>query len=370
MESRQLTAAPGHTRPSKVNDVTSLEDPVASSPDATSMHDMLRIMDVASALRRQRETAEAQLDVETARQRLRERLLATAAAAGEPVTPNEVDAAIASYFANQHRYEDPPASWARFWAQVWVLRNGILLAGVVLCLAAFGAAMIARSLASEPETRPAPVIATTAGAPAPHAEAPLGELEASGLSAPPAVDTGLADDWRRYEQATAAAEVLAADDDAHERVRSVVALGAAAHAAEDRDRLRQARRELDALVRRLEEQYVVRIVSRPGEQSGVDRYEHGRLSGYYLIVEALAENDRIVPRRIKNAETQRAETVDKWGEQVPEAVWNRIVADKQADGVVDENLFARKTRGLFAETIVLDDGTGRPMRRGRQITQW
>ncbi|MFY9345523.1 MAG: DUF6384 family protein, partial [Planctomycetota bacterium] len=98
------------------------------------MHDMLRMMDVASTLRRERETAESQLDVDQAKARLRERLLATAAAAGEQVTPAEVDVAIEQYFASQHTYADPPAGWARFWAHVWVSRIGWLTALVLLAL--------------------------------------------------------------------------------------------------------------------------------------------------------------------------------------------------------------------------------------------
>jgi hypothetical protein len=111
--------------------------PAVPTADA-SMDDMLRIMDVATALRHQRETAEAQLDVATAKVRLRERLLATAAAAGEPVTAAEVDAAIEEYFRRQHEYRDPPRSWARFWAHVWVMRRSLLLAFAVLAIATVG----------------------------------------------------------------------------------------------------------------------------------------------------------------------------------------------------------------------------------------
>ena len=88
------------------------ERPVALDPTDASMHDMLRILDVASTLRREREQAEAQLDLDTAKARLRERLLATAQAAGEPVTAAEVDTAIAEYFRRQHEFRDPPRGWA------------------------------------------------------------------------------------------------------------------------------------------------------------------------------------------------------------------------------------------------------------------
>lgn len=320
---------------------------------------MLRIMDVASALRRERETAETQLDIATQKQHLRERLLATAAAAGEAVTAAEVDAAIEQYFSRQHRYEDPPPSWRRFWAHVWVLRTAcltLLALAVVLPLAAMAA-----------------VGAFTGGpapAPAPRAAPPAGQAPPP-LPAPAAAEVpGLAAAWATFERTVAALEQLAADDDARQRVQAIRGRGAVAQAAGNLSDLQAAQRSLGELAARLEETYEVRIVSRPGEDSGVERRNAGRTSGLYVIVEALDAKGRAIVRAVRDAESGRQRDVRKWGEQIPEAVWNRIVADKQADGIVDEALFARKERGRHDEVVVLDDGTGKPLRRGRQITQW
>lgn len=341
--------------------------PVATGPDA-SMHDMLRIMDVASALRRERETAESVLDVATAKAKLRDRLLATASAAGEPVTAAEVDAAIEQYFRQQHEYRDPPAGWGRFWANVWVMRRVLAAVAIVLVVAVVGITLLASSMANQfgqpptPRQSPTPVVdATPAQQPQPQAvPQPL----------PPPVSE-LATAWTRFQQDAAAARALCADDDARGRVQRVVAAAEAAHGANDLPRLRKQAAELAALVARLDEEYTVTIVSRPGEKSGVDRYDdRGRLSGYYLIVEAIAPDGRALPRPIKNAETQRTETVTKWGELVDSAVWERVVADKQADGVVDDAAFARKERGRHDETTVFEGSAGKPLRRGRQITRW
>ena len=328
------------------------------------MHDMLRIMDVASALRRERETAVSQLDADAAKARLRERLLATAHAAGEPVTPAEVDAAIERYFAQQHVYADPPPSLRRLAAHLWVARVPVLVllglaalatAAGVAAARAFADPEVPRStpgLAPAPEPQPAP---TPAPAPAPDPAAAAAELARA---------------WQAFERTVAATTKAAADDAARERVRGIASAGEIAHAGGRLEALLAAQRDLEALAARLAETYAVRIVSRPGEDSGVERRHSGRTSGLYLVVEAVDDRGRVLARPIRDAEGGATRTVRKWGEQVSERVWDRIVADKTADGVVDEAEFARKVRGRLDETIVLDDGTGRPLRRGRQITQW
>jgi hypothetical protein len=168
-----------------------------------------------------------------------------------------------------------------------------------------------------------------------------------------------------------AEDTYAGSDDARQRIARIAAVGAASRAGRDAAALSRARRDLRELTQRLDAHYEVRIVSRPGEPSGIDRYgSDGRLSGYYVIVEAVRPDGTVLPRTIENAETQRTERVDKWGELVDEKVWQRLVADEKADGVIDERLFAEKLPGHYDERVVLDDGDGRPVAQRRQITRW
>ncbi len=334
---------------------------------------MLRIMDVASALRRERETAESQLDAGAAKERLRERLLATAAAAGESVTPEEVDAAIEQYFAQQHRYQDPPPSWRRFRAHLWVFRHGLTILFVLVALLTWGLAALVGAFGGDASPSPTPT-PRVVEAPRPQPQLPGGTITNPPTPQPPKLDFDpaqqLAAAWAAFQQGQGAAERLAADAAARERVQAVARSGAAAHAAANLGELRDATNALAGLTARLEETYTVRIVSRPGEDSGVERRAGGRTSGLYVIVEAIDADGRAVSRRIRDAESGRLRDVTKWGEQVTEAVWNRVVADKQADGIVDEAEFARKVRGAYDEGVVLDGGDGKPLRRGRQITTW
>jgi hypothetical protein len=343
------------------------------------MHDMLRIMDVASALRRERETAEAQLDAATAKARLRDRLLATAAAAGEPVTPAEVDAAIAHYFAEQHRYADPPNGLKNFLAHCWVQRLGCVFLLILLGTFTLVAVLVANSVMGDPPAKPVvapppvvapkvtPVPATPPPAPTPVVEAPKPTPRVEPPK-PPVED--LATVWAKFQAAAAAAREIAADDVARASVDQVVKLGRLHHEAQNLERLRMARSELDEVATRLAEEYTVTIVDRSGVKSGFERLYNGRVSGYYLVVEALDRNGNALRRSIVNTETKSRDMVTMWGEEVELDVFERIVADKQKDGVVDENVVAKKVRGIMSEEFVLDDGRGRPIPKGRRVTKW
>lgn len=342
---------------------------------------MLRIMDVASALRRERETAEAQLDVATAKARLRERLLATAAAAGETVTPAEVDAAIAHYFAEQHRYADPPPGLKNFLLHCWVQRGGCLFLLVFVGLLSWGVLALLDGFgggASKPVVTPP--ARTEPATPKPATPPPQPSRPVENTAPPPVVVTppvppqppaeDLAAVWASFEAEAAAARALAADDVAIASVEQVQKLGVMHHRSGNLERLKAARSELREVATRLSEDYTVTIVDRRDEVTGFERLAGDRMSGLYLVVEALDGNGLALPRSIVDLETKDRVVVKRWGEEVPAEVWERIAADKQKDGVLDETVFAKKRRGFMSEEVVLADGRGRPLAKGRRVTRW
>ena len=119
--------------------------------------------------------------------------------------------------------------------------------------------------------------------------------------------------------------------------------GAAADA-----RLRLA--EMQALRAQLAQDYTVRIVSRPGEQSGVWRVPaaNPRARNHYLIVEAVDGRGRPVEVSITSEEDGRTARTAKWGLRVPEAEFERVRRDKAADGVIDQPVIGRKPAGELA----------------------
>jgi hypothetical protein len=129
--------------------------------------------------------------------------------------------------------------------------------------------------------------------------------------------------------------------------RGLVAAGEAAVAQREFDDARAALEDLRALDVRLEQQYELRVVSRPGEQSGVWRIpdENTGAQNFYLIVEAIAPNGAALTLPIRNEESGRTERVTKWGLRVDEETFRRVAADKRDDGIIQEALVGTKRLG-------------------------
>jgi Family of unknown function (DUF6384) len=98
--------------------------PVAQ-PDL-SLQDMTRIMEVASTLRKERDSAQQQLNLDDTKALLRERLLETTKVTGELLSPAEVERAVEQYYDNLHTFVDPPWSFSVMLAQLYV-RRALLL---------------------------------------------------------------------------------------------------------------------------------------------------------------------------------------------------------------------------------------------------
>ncbi len=328
-----------------------------------SLPELLRIMDVATALRREREKASAQLNAADARAALRQRLRATADAAGEPVTDAEIDAAIAHYYRSLYRYQDPPPSLKTFVAHAWVRRVPILIvSGVIVVLASvvtwFAVSSASPFSEASRQQREAREVAERAAAEQARAEKAVAERQAV---------------FAAIEVDHAAIVAIAKEPDVREEADAARTAAVAMNERGATTELTRVRSELAALRATLEATYELRIVDRRGERSGVDAYftdaRGTRVSGWYLIVEAVTPDGRVLEREIRDDENKRVARVRKWGEQVPKAVYDRVAADKQQDGIVDEAIFGRKERGRRGETIVIVGADGRtPIARGRRIT--
>ena len=83
-------------------------------------------MDVASELRKQREIAGEQFEVEQTREDLRKRLRATADVTGEQLSDGEIDAAIDSFFSGLYRFKQPEKGLSYKLATFYVNRKKIL----------------------------------------------------------------------------------------------------------------------------------------------------------------------------------------------------------------------------------------------------
>jgi hypothetical protein len=169
------------------------------------------------------------------------------------------------------------------------------------------------------------------------------------------------------ELTAAYAAVDAATDDsaAMDAARMQLATGQAALAQGDFDAARAATQELETLAFRLNVQYDVRVVSRPGETSGFWREpdDNRGARNYYLVVEAVAPNGEALRLPIVSEEDQRTRNVRAWGLRVDQPTFERAVADKQDDGIIQNNVVGRKRRGVLEREYTVPT-------TGAAVTEW
>ncbi|TWU23581.1 DUF6384 family protein [Bythopirellula polymerisocia] len=97
-----------------------------AEPRQLSLEEMLRIMDVATALRKEHDVVEEQLNLDQIKVRLRERLLEAAQVMGERLTAEQIDTAIENYYDKLHTFEEPKWSFSVLMAHIYVRRVTII----------------------------------------------------------------------------------------------------------------------------------------------------------------------------------------------------------------------------------------------------
>ena len=147
----------------------------------------------------------------------------------------------------------------------------------------------------------------------------------------------------------AEALTVAASEDIRQQVVNIVSDGEAAIADGDRMRAAAAVDALGALNKALRQAYDIRVVSRPGEYSGVFRIPDDvpDARNYYLIVEAVSSDGKVLDVRITSEEDQSTKVTDIWGVRVPKAEFDRVAADKQDDQIIQSAVIGRKARGVL-----------------------
>ncbi len=313
-----------------------------STPDP-NLDEMLRILDAASELRRERELVTEQLSVDEFRTRLRDRLLAAAAATGDPVEPVEVEAAIDTYFERMHAYEDPGLTPSVALAHFYVRRWAILTwGGLSLACILFGWWVFLRP------------------------SSPVGLVGGR--------ERAVSRAWAEVDRDLATARALSADPEASRRIERLALEAATFRRQGESEKLNNVDAELDRLVAELESEYSIEVVHAPGKKSAVDRFftdrSGKRISGYFLIVEGRDASGRAVELPIRSAETDEIRTLTTWGERVPKEVYDRLGSDKRVDGRLDEFVYGAKQRGKAGVDVQMVGPDGRPLERLGQITKW
>ncbi|MEK6800496.1 MAG: DUF6384 family protein, partial [Nanoarchaeota archaeon] len=159
------------------------------------------------------------------------------------------------------------------------------------------------------------------------------------------------------------------EEEASQRGESLYQEAKQLAASADVSRLSETVSQLQILDNILNQEYTLRIVNRSGVRSGIDRYytDQGgkRVSGYYLIVEAIDSKGNALQMDIRNEESGQTERATMWGERIPNEVYERVKEDKLDNGIINDDVVGRKKKGYLKEEMTMRD-----LIKQGQITRW
>ena len=300
-----------------------------ASAQQAPLEDLMVAMDVVDTVRHRHILIDRELNADTRRKNLRERLRDIYVAQGIEVTDDALDAGIAALEEERFQYEPVDSGFSVWLAKLYVRRDRwgkrarvFALFGVIACgVWLFEAYLPERRLRTElPQSI---------------------ELTYSSI-----VESSR-------------------DEAASEQARALNAAASVALASGNYSQARDLRDDLVSLAGRLQDTYNVRIVSRQNELSGVWRVPNVNETArnYYLIVEAVTPTGEIRSVPITSEEDSQTRTVSKWGVRVSAETFEQVSADKLDDGIIQDNLIARKPAGLLTPEFRIPTAGG-------NITNW
>ncbi len=279
--------------------------------DAAPLDELMLAMDVVDTLRHRELMLEREVEAGDRDQRLLVRLREIYTAQGITVTDDVLAQGVSALREERFLYAAPAPSFGRSLATLYVSRGrwGKWVGGGVALVAA--AVLAFQLLVVWPQQRAAETLPS--------------ELQSA------------------YQLIVSETK----DPKALEEAQQTLSAGQVALSHRDFGGAGAAVGELRGLDARLEQQYELRIVSRPGERSGVWRQSGDNPSGrnYYLIVEAIAPNGAPLTIPIRNEEDGRTVPARRWGLRVDEATYESVAADKRDDGIIEKNVVGAKHRG-------------------------
>jgi Family of unknown function (DUF6384) len=308
-----------------------------AAAEAPKLDDLMLAMDVVDTLRHDQRLVERELSLGYSDEALIERLREIYKGQGIDVPDEVLQEGVKALREKRFAYDPPKPGLARSLAIAWINRGRIgAIAGTILAVAG-GAGLLYHFTVTRPQE-----IA--------QSEARV-EVE---QTIPKALDEANAEIVRQ-----------AKDDTAKAKAAEYYADGKAALARGDTAAARKAQGDLAALLDQLRSEYTLRVVNRPGEASGVWRNPriNGQARNDYLIVEAVTPDGRTLSLPILNEETGATTNVNKWGVRVNDDTFQRVLADKRDDGIIERNVVGEKKRGYLSVDYVM------PV-LGGTITKW
>lgn len=293
------------------------------------LEELMVAMDVVDTLRHDQSIAERELDGEGRRERLLERLRDMYTAQGIEVPDHVLQEGIDALEQERFKYEPVASSWRTKFAHFWVSRGrwGKPVGFMAVVASLFSGVYVVTDVLPERNLR---------------AELPKQVISSLNAITNTAKNPEIVAQAQSY--ASSAKQALA-DQDLPE-AQSIVA-------------------SMQRVYTQLQQDYSIRVISRPGENSGVFRNPPGNPSGrnYYLIVEAVDKNNRVLELTIINQENNKEARKKTWGLRVNEETFYKIAADKRDDGIIQANTVGKKAAGYLKPEFSIPT-------TGATITEW
>ena len=291
----------------------------AQQKSPPQIDDLMLAMDVVDTLRHNQDLALRELDEPRREAELIDRLREIYRGQGIAVPDSVLHEGVRALKESRFLYTPPAPGWRTTLAHWWVRRHRIgkvALAGAVAVALAW--AIYEFGVVGPAERR------------AQEQRLELTERLPKALERAHAEASGEA----RVQPARERADEIAKDG------RSALGRGDAAGA-------RAAINQLDVLRADLRREYTLRIVSKPNEPSGVWRLPRRNPLGrnYYLIVEPIAPDGRVLSLPITSEEDGEKATVSRWGVRVSKEVFDQVRQDKNDNGIIDNSRVGEKRRG-------------------------
>lgn len=293
------------------------------------LDDVMLAMDVVDTLRHRQLLVERELNTEAREQTLIKRLREIYAAQGIDVPDHVLAEGVAALDEERFVYTPPEPGWRVTLAHLYITRGTwgkVLLAILAMIIAV---AIVYTTMISGPQQRR---LAALPGELATQRQAIIELTEVPG---------------------------------ARERAQQYLVQGQAALREEDADAAGKAVVSLKELRAQLEQEYTVRIISRPGESSGVWRMPDVNTDArnYYVIVEAVTADGSTLTLPVRNEEDGKTYKVNKWALRVSEQLYEQIAADKSDDGIIQQRDFGVKRRGQLTPDYAMPT-------TGAALTDW
>ncbi len=302
---------------------------MVAKTEKAPLEELMAAMDVVDTLRHDKSIAERELDGEGRRERLLQRLRDMYAAQGIEVPDRVIEQGIDALEQERFKYQPVEPSWRTKLASVWVSRSrwgkpvGFLM---VVATAFYGYYFVSEVL---------PERALRANLPG-QVNSTFSSIVAIAKN-PEVIDQA---------KASSASAYSAIDQENFEEAQAIVA-------------------QMQSVRTQLGLEYSIRVISKPNQSSGIWRNPPNKptIKNYYLIVEAIDKSDRVVELTIFNQENNQATRKKSWGLRVSEETFYRVAADKNDDGIIQENKVGTKAAGYLEPVFSIPT-------TGATLTEW